>query len=144
MGSRRVTDPTAPPPLSGDVETIFAAYPDAVRATLLDLRAMIYAVAAGDPRIGRLTETLKWNEPAYLTGETGAGTTIRLNAHAKSATRCGLYVNCRTDLAQRYRSLYSNLLQVEGERALLFDVGADPPRDAVRHCIAMALTYHLR
>src|SRR5688572_2535928 len=65
-------------PMPPDVQTAFQAFPPEVRHRLAEVRAMILDVAVDDPRIGTVTETLKWGEPAYLTKATGSGSTIRL------------------------------------------------------------------
>jgi hypothetical protein len=42
---------------------------------------------------------------------------------------------------ESYRHLYPDL-RFEGRRALIFSAKVPPPRDVLRHCIALALTYH--
>ena len=117
----------------------FAAYSDGMRDRLLALRALILETAADTDGVGSIEETLKWNEPAYIAK---TGTTIRINTHKQSETQYALYVHCQTDLLDRYRTLYSDTLHFEGNRAILFTDGEALPIDAVRHCIAMALLYH--
>lgn len=68
----RISDP--------DVKAVFDAIPSRLRAPLLKLRGHILATAAQTPGVGDLTETLKWNEPAYLPRTPRTGTTIRINA----------------------------------------------------------------
>lgn len=118
--------------------------PTKMAAKLLELRALILETASENPAIGPLEETLKWGEPAFLTSATKAGTTIRINRHKKSDDRYAFYVHCQTDLLERYRQLYEAVLEFDGNRAVVFDIDAKIPVDAVRHCIAMALTYHLK
>jgi hypothetical protein len=38
---------------------------------------------------------------------------------------------------------HANDFRFEGNRALVFDVGAPLPKDAVAFCVSAALTYHL-
>jgi hypothetical protein len=111
---------------------------------LVALRKLVLEVAGDNPAIGALEETLKWGEPAFLTTATGAGTTVRINRHKKNDDKYALYVHCQTDLIERYRQLYRDRLDFDGNRAVLFNVTDELPVEAVRHCIAMALTYHLR
>lgn len=118
--------------------------PEPLAGKLVQLRRLILDVARENPAIGPLEETLKWGEAAFLTSATGAGTTVRINRHKKSDAVYGLYVHCQTDLVARYRQLYDQELTFDGNRAVLFDSKEDLPVDAVKHCIAMALTYHLR
>lgn len=123
------------------VAEVFDAYPEPVRSALLDLRALILDTAAATPDVGPLTEALRWKQPAYLTAKTGSGTTIRIDALKGSTDSYALYVNCKTTLVESYRHLYPDL-RFEGRRALIFSAKASPPQDALRHCIALALTYH--
>ncbi len=133
MAAERALDPA--------VRAAFDAYSEPVRSALLDLRALILETAAATPGVGALTEALRWKQPAYLTTATGSGTTIRIDALKGSTDAYALYVNCKTTLLESYRHLYPDL-RFEGRRALIFSAKTPPPRDALRHCIAMALTYH--
>tara|TARA_R110000824_G_scaffold4308_12_gene20772 strand:- start:7354 stop:7731 length:378 start_codon:yes stop_codon:yes gene_type:complete len=123
---------------------MFDRLPDGLAAALRDLRTLIQETAAENPAVGPLEETVKWGEPAFLTSTSRSGTTIRINAHKKSRTEYAFYVHCSTDLVERYRALYGDVLKFEGSRAVLFNLADTLPVDAVKHCIAMALTYHLR
>ncbi|WP_417612429.1 DUF1801 domain-containing protein [Parasphingorhabdus sp.] len=122
----------------------WAGFPQALTEKLIQLRGLILDVARDDPAIGPLEETLKWGEPAFLTTATGSGTTVRVHRHKCSTDTYALFVHCQTDLIDRYRHLYKDSLTFDGNRALLFDVSDALPVDVLRHCIAMALTYHLR
>jgi len=57
------------------VKQAFGNFPEAKRKRLLQLRGLIFDVAAGTADIGKLEETLKWGEPAYIADK---GTTLRL------------------------------------------------------------------
>jgi hypothetical protein len=118
----------------------FAAYPAALRERLVDLRALVLDVAAATPGVGRLEETLKWGQPSYLTAETGSGTTVRIDAHPAGGV--ALFVHCQTRLVEQFRQLYP-ALDFEGERAVVLRDGP-VDEDAIRHCVALALTYHAR
>ncbi len=67
---------------------------------------------------------------------------MRINAHGQSTKVCGVYVHCQTDLVSRWRQLYDGTFEFDGNRAILFNVDEPLPEGALRHCIAMALTYH--
>ncbi|MEP4485116.1 MAG: hypothetical protein ABJ013_05780 [Halioglobus sp.] len=123
------------------VVAVFSRFPADIREKLLLLRQLILQVAAKDPVIGRLEETLKWGEPAYLTADTGAGTTIRLSWTAKTPGKYRVMVNCQTTLVDSYRVLFPEL-EFEGNRALVLDVNRDVDHSALALCIEMALTYH--
>ncbi len=120
------------------------SFPQELAEKLILLRRLILDVASSDPDIGPLEETLKWGEPSFLTAATGSGTTVRINRHRKSADTYAFYVHCQTDLIERYKQLYGDTLTFDGNRGVLFDSKGELPFDAVKHCIAMALTYRLR
>tara|TARA_R110001599_G_scaffold300524_1_gene505709 strand:- start:231 stop:644 length:414 start_codon:yes stop_codon:yes gene_type:complete len=119
-------------------------FPEELTERLIRLRGLILDTASDNPDIGPLEETLKWGEPAFLTSVTGSGTTVRIHRHKQSTDTYALYVHCQTNLIERYQQLYSETLTFDGKRAVVFKLNDELPVDAVRHCIAMALTYHLR
>ena len=107
------------------------------------LRALVFEVAAGTDGVGRLTETLKWGQPSYLTVETKSGTTVRID-RLKEGDGYALYVHCQSGLVPKFRELYLDTFRYDGKRALQFDTDARLPRPELRHCIGLALTHHLR
>jgi len=122
------------------VAEVFDKHPPATRNRLLALRSIILDTAASTPGVGPIAETLKWGQISYLTPESRSGTTIRIDAREDGVA---MFVNCQTDLVERYRAAYPDAFRYEGDRALLLDGGAAIDDPALRHCIAMALTYHL-
>lgn len=126
------------------VGAAFKAYPPDVRARLMALRETIFEVAAATPGVGRLTETLKWGQPGYLTEETGSGTTVRIDQLKGDSGGYAIYFHCRSGLVGQFRELYPETFAYEGERAILFDPRTNVPARELRHCIALALTHHLR
>jgi hypothetical protein len=134
----------APSPAPANVQAVFDALPAVPRACLTRLRSLILATAAKIPGVGPLTETLKWDEPAYLTDATKSGTTIRLGWKAATPDTAQILVHCSTTLVNEWRDLYSGTLVFSGTRAILVDITAPLPRTELAHCIAMALTYHSR
>ncbi|HXC55275.1 MAG TPA: DUF1801 domain-containing protein [Rhizomicrobium sp.] len=125
------------------VAAVFAAIPAPARARLMALRALIFAVAAARDGVGALDETLKWGEPAYR-ARSGSGSTIRLGWKASAPDEVALYFICTTGLVDRFRELYPRRFRFGGNRALLFDLTTKLPQAALRHCLALALTYHKR
>lgn len=121
------------------VAEVFDAYPAEARAALMGLRALILETAARTDGVGALEETLKWGQVSYLTKQSRSGTTIRIDQD-KQTGAAALYVHCQTDLVSRYRTLYPDSFDYQGERALLVPTDAD--LHALRHVIALALTYH--
>jgi hypothetical protein len=125
-----------------DVEAAFAAYPRAVAAKLEIIRRLILETAAATDGVGVLTETLKWGEPAYLTGESGSGSTIRLGWPRGQSEHCAVYFNCRTSLVSTFREMFPNELMFSGDRAILLDVAKPVPTKPLAICLSLALTYH--
>jgi len=129
--------PAAPPA----VAAVFATYPQRLRRRLEALRRLILDTARTTPGVGVLEETLKWRQPSYLTVESGSGSTIRIDRIKSEPDRYALYVHCQTDLIATFRELYPELTY-GGKRCIVLDASADLPEQALRHCIALALTYH--
>jgi hypothetical protein len=126
------------------VEAVFNAYPRPVKARLLALRRLIFDTARRTEGVGRLQETLKWGQPSYLTPETGSGSTIRIDRIKSPTAQYAVYFHCQTDLIATFRELYPTELRYGGNRSILLDAEEDMPQTALRHCVALALTYHLR
>ena len=126
------------------VKAVFAAYPAPVRAPLLALRDLIFETAAETKSVGSLEECLKWNQPAYLTVEPRSGSTIRIDAVKGKPGAYAAYFHCQTNLVETFRQLYPGEFKFEGNRALVFNAKDALPRGALKHCVLLALTYHLR
>ena len=125
------------------VDATFSAYPTPVKARLLTLRRLIFDTADTTEGVGALEETLKWGQPSYLTTESKSGSTIRIDQVKAEAGRCAVYFHCQTDLVETFREFYPEL-RYGGNRSILLDAGEKLPEKALRHCVALALTYHAR
>jgi Domain of unknown function (DU1801) len=125
------------------VAAAFASYPSKARAGALNLRALIFEVAAETPGVGAIEETLKWGEPAYLTPETKSGSTIRIAWKRSNPNQYSMYFICTTNLVETFRSLFPREFEYEGNRAISFKIEEAIPEDSTRFCIAAALTYRL-
>ena len=141
--SRRQRPPSAQSAIPAAVAAVFATYPKRLRTRLEALRRLILDTARTTPGVGVLEETLKWGQPSYLTAETCSGSTIRIDQVKSEPGRYALYFHCQTDLVATFRELYPEL-SYGGNRCILLDESAAPPEQALRHCIALALTYHRR
>jgi len=131
------------PPLPKDVAAAIDTYPDAIRSRVMMLRELIFATAAGDPRIGPLTESLKWGEPAYLPKTPRIGTTVRIAWKKVAPHQFGMYVHCQTNLVDTFRSLFPDQLKFDGNRAVISDEDGSIRENAMAFCISAALAYHL-
>ena len=122
------------------VAAIFDSFPPKIRSRLLALRALIFDTAAATEGVGALEETLRWGDPSYLTTQSQSGSMIRMNFRGGN---CAMYFHCQTNLVARFREIYPDRLNYEGNRAILVGDSGDFPEDAIRHCVALALTYRL-
>lgn len=130
------------PPMPEAITAAFQCFSPKHRPIMATLRGLIFDVATADPRVGALEETLRWGEPAYLTTQTKAGSTIRLGVDKASALPA-LFFNCNTTLVEDFRSQFDGVLTFSKNRAILVEPAAFDPIP-LRLCIAAALTYHLR
>src|SRR6266850_8386093 len=111
-----------------------------MRLRLMRLRRLIFDTAARLD-VGRLDETLRWGEPAYVTTTRG-GSTIRIDRRRKDPTQYAMYFHCRTSLVDTFRTAFPGMFTFEGNRAIVFDEGDRVPVRELAVCIATALTYH--
>jgi hypothetical protein len=126
------------------VAAAFDAYPKALKAKLLALRRLILDTAKTTRGVGALEETLKWGQPSYLTPETKSGSTIRIDAIKSGAGQYAMYFHCQTNLVETFRELYPDEFSFGGNRCIVLNAADDVPEAALRHCVGLALTYHLR
>ena len=124
------------------VAAAFDAYPKPLKARLLALRRLIFDTARTVEGVGPLQETIKWGQPSYLTPQTKSGSTIRID-RMKSANQYAIYFHCQTNLVETFRELYPAELSYGGNRSIILDADEKIAEPALRHCVALALTYHL-
>jgi hypothetical protein len=129
---------------SSAVAQAFEAFPSTVRSKLLVLRELVFDTAADTSGVGPLDETLKWGEPAYVTGQSGSGSTVRLGWKKAHPTQYAMYFHCQTNLVETFRTLFPGEFRFEGQRAIVFELSDPVPADSLAFCIAAALTYHLK
>jgi hypothetical protein len=135
---------TRPAAASGaGVDAVFDACPNPVKAKLLALRRLIFDTAKATKGVGAIEEALKWGQPSYLTPETGSGSTIRIDRVKSDNNQVAVFFHCQTDLVETFRDLYPKL-SYSGNRAILLDADKQLPEAELRHCVGLALTYHLR
>ena len=131
-----------PAPSDPKVAAVFSGYPQRLRAKLLALRQLILDTARATEGVGRLDETIKWGQVSYLTSETGSGSTVRIDRVKSDGDQYAVYFHCQTNLVETFRELYPELTY-GGNRSILLDASKALPKQALRHCVALALTYHL-
>lgn len=125
------------------VAEVFLNYPPAIREKLLKLRELILETAASIDVVDEIEETLKWNEPSYLTSKSKTGSTIRINKPKASDDQVALYFKCTANLVPEMRNKFPTRFRFEDNRAILFDLTDEIPAEETSRCITLALTYHL-
>jgi hypothetical protein len=133
---RMVTGPNA------DIAAVFDGYPPRIRSRLKALRRLILDTARTTDGVGTIEEALRWGQPSYLTTETGNGSTIRIDRVKSTPDQYAIYFHCQTDLVGSFRERYPELTY-SGNRSIVLAAGKPLPEAELRHCIALALTYHL-
>ncbi len=122
-----------------EVKLVFDNYPDSVKKRMTHLRKLIIETANETEGITHLEETLKWGEPSYLTKK---GSTIRIDWKSKKPNQYAMYFQCTSRLVSTFRTVYKNTLDFEGKRAIVLQLKEELPKEALKNCIASALTYH--
>jgi len=121
-----------------EVARVIGNYPSPVQKKLLALRALIIQTAE-EIGITQLDETLKRGEPSYLTK---IGSTIRFDLKKKSPDRHAMYFKCTSRLVPTFRTIYGDVFEFEGDRAIVFRMGEKVPVRALKQCVKSTLTYH--
>ena len=129
--------------MNPEVKTKFDSYPDHIKLKMMELRGLIYEVAESTEGAGKLDETLKWGEPAYLPKNPKSGTTIRIDWKEKDPNQLAMYVSCNTSLVDSYRSRFDGKLSFEGDRAVILPIDKPLQKVELMICIQMALLYHV-
>jgi hypothetical protein len=124
------------------VAAVLDSYPKPVRSRLLALRRLILDTACKTEGVGRIEEALKWGQASYLTSESKSGSTVRIDRVKSTDDQVAVYFHCQTNLVETFRELYPEL-SFGGNRAILLDADRKLPETELRHCVALALTYHL-
>jgi hypothetical protein len=129
-------------PSDPKVAAVFSSYPPAMRTKLLALRRLILDTARATEGVGALEETTKWGQVSYVTSESGSGSTVRIDQVKPATDQYAVYFHCQTNLVETFRELYPQLTY-GGNRSILLDTARALPKEPLRHCVALALTYHL-
>lgn len=136
------TTKTKTPAVPRNVAKAIDAYPAAAKKRLLAIRELVFETAAKHPEVGTVTETLKWGEPAYLTQETGSGSTIRIDFKEKDPEHVSLFFNCQTTLVGQMRREFPGEFSYVENRQVKIPLSGRLPKRVLSKCLAMALMYH--
>ncbi|RTZ16713.1 DUF1801 domain-containing protein [Vibrio aquaticus] len=123
-----------------DVKNHFEQYPEHARLRLIELRELLFAIAA-EFDAGEVDESLKWGEPSY---NVKAGSLVRMDWKLKSPNDYYLFFHCQTKLVDTFRELYGEVLRFQGNRAIVLTLSEPLPQAPIKHCLELALTYQQR
>lgn len=127
---------------SNEIKARFDFYSPAQKVKLLFLRELIFDTASKIKEVGKPTESLKWNEPSYVSSKSKVGSPIRINS-IKNSNQYGIFFNCGTNLVSTFKQIYPDTFNYSGNRAIIFKLDEKIPIKELTHCISLALTYHL-
>ena len=119
-----------------------APYSLMAQKLLSHLRKLVHKTAGELPEVGEITEALRWNQFSFLTEKSGS--TFRIDGKRNDANVVAMYFHCQSGLIDQFKTHYAKELKFEGKRAIILDVNDKLPEAALRHCISLALTHHLR
>ena len=128
-------------PQNRAVTAVFESYSRPIGSKLLALRKLILDTARATEGVGALEEALKWGQVSYLTSQSKSGSTVRIDRVKSAEGQVAVYFHCQTSLVETFRELYPKLSYI-GNRAILLDASQKLPKEELRHCVALALTYH--
>jgi hypothetical protein len=122
-----------------EVDSILNNYPEPVKKQMKQLRQPVLEAADEIEGLQNIEETLKWGEPSYLTKH---GSTVRMDWKAKAPDQYAIYFKCTSKLVPTFREIYPTEFNYEGNRVLVFSLEEEPPKEALKNCIKVALMYH--
>jgi len=123
------------------VRDVYNSYPEDIKSKVLYLRELIFEVASSEVSIKHIEETLKWNEPSYLSKN---GSTLRVAYKVSKPMYYSMYFNCKTTLIKTFRELFSDRFTFVGNREIVFHKEDILDIEALKYCILLSLTYHDR
>ena len=116
----------------------FVFYPDSVRDKMQFLKELVINTAE-EAGIEQMELTLKWGEPSFVTKN---GSTLRIDWKEKTPEQYAMYFQCTTRLVNTFRIVFEQKFQVEGNRAIVFQLNQKIPVLELKECIKASLTYH--
>ena len=135
-----IPQPTPP----REFQAILNTYPDNARQVFMQVRQIMHQITAENPKIGPLSEVLKWGEPAFVTEASKSGSTIRMVWDPEAPEKMGLFFNCKTTLVENMRHIYRDKFEYEDNRGVFFALNEKIPVNAIAHICEMAMAYHLK
>ncbi len=114
-------------------------YPNSVKEKMEYLRKLVIESASEIEGIDKLEETLKWNEPSFITKN---GSTLRMDWKEKSPNHYAMYFQCSSRLVDTFKMIFGDKFQYEGNRAIVFELDQVIPEAELKECIKATLNYH--
>ncbi len=124
--------------MNPSVKQVIDSYPNEIQDKILQLRQLVFDVAKESDL--SLTETLKWNEPSYLTK---GGSTVRIAWRKSFLNHYGIFFNCKTSLIETFKEIYPQEFNFDGNRALIFSLDDELPEKELKHCVHLSFNYHV-
>ncbi|WP_299270041.1 DUF1801 domain-containing protein [uncultured Psychrosphaera sp.] len=119
------------------IQNKLSQYPANISTALNALRKLIYSLV-DELELGDIEETLKWGEPSF---KVKTGSPIRIDWKAATPDNYYLFFNCQTKLVDTFRELYSDVLEFQGNRAIVLTLNQPLEEAKIKHCLTLALTY---
>lgn len=130
--------------MDDEIKQAFDAFAPSTRDTLLILSNLIQQAAEETKAFRETIEKLKWGQPSYLPKKSRMRSTVRIGTLKTTPDTVALFFDCQTRLVETFRRLYPDTFTFEGNRSMLVRSDGPIPEDKIRHCVSLALTYHLR
>lgn len=115
-------------------------YPQPAQESLSQLHALVLETAEQEG-LGPVQQTLKWGEPSFVIN---GGSTIRMDWKPSRPEQVALFFHCQSKLVDTFKELYADYFSFEGNRAIWFIIGQPLPREPLKHCLFLAMSYHSR
>ena len=103
------------------------------------LRELVQQTAKETEQVTKLEETLKWNEPSFVTK---IGSTLRMDWKEKTPHQYAMYFQCSSRLVETFRVVFDETFEFEGNRAVVFQIDQKLPIPELKECIRATLMYH--
>lgn len=121
------------------IDAVIQNYPSEVQVKLMALRKLVVTTAKSMDEFDTLEESLKWGEPSFTTK---VGSTLRMDWKKKTPDQYALYFSCSSRLVPTFRIAFEDILEFEGNRAIILPLNEDIPDEVLSQCIKAALRYH--
>lgn len=116
------------------------SYPENARKRLIELRDLILQLSSS-LSLGEVEESLKWGELSF---KVKTGSPVRIDWKLKFPDHYYLFFHCQTKLIDTFRELHGDVLDFQGNRAIVLNLTEPLPQPEISHCLKLALTYQQR